>query len=158
LTLASDSQGGTLSRNYDGDNLAGVTYQGGSYAAVAQMAYDSAGELTAIARLAAPGAGTPVADTTLSYQGGQASSIGPTAAGPPLSFGYSYDPSGQLTQLADGGSTTAFNYDAAGQLTAAGTQGYSYDPNGNLAGAGVSVGANNEILSDGTWTYSYSPG
>jgi RHS repeat-associated protein len=60
--------------------------------------------------------------------------------------------------------TASYSYDPTGQLTGATYTGgqsdeyYSYDPNGNrtsATGSASVIGANNELLSDGTYTYSY---
>src|SRR6516165_12057031 len=57
------------------------------------------------------------------------------------------------------GSTATYGYDNANQLITDNprgpTGGYSYDPNGNRAMTGYQTGTGNQLLSDGTWTYSY---
>src|SRR6185437_7741315 len=70
-------------------------------------------------------------------------------------FSYGYDLAGQLTTQVDNGTTTTYAYDHNGQLITAGSVGYRYDANGNPTNTGDMVGANNELSSDGTWSYSY---
>jgi uncharacterized protein RhaS with RHS repeats len=41
-------------------------------------------------------------------------------------IGFSYDPAGNRTSLTTAGSTTPYTYDAAGQLTSAGSTTYTY--------------------------------
>lgn len=48
-----------------------------------------------------------------------------------------------------------FTYDAASQLTDAGSTVYSEDAEGNLTGSGVVIGANNRLQEDANYTYSY---
>jgi RHS repeat-associated protein len=54
---------------------------------------------------------------------------------------YSYDPAGQLTGATYGGSQP--------------DEAYSYDSNGNRTNTGYVIGPDNELLSDGTYNYSY---
>src|SRR5262249_22027491 len=68
---------------------------------------------------------------------------------------YAYDAANRVTTETVDGTTTSFSYDAADQLTAAGTDNYSYDASGNRNMTGYSIGTNNRLLNDGTWTYSY---
>ena len=56
--------------------------------------------------------------------------------------------------------TTDYTSDSTGQLTdatggAAPTESYSFDSNGNRNSTGIVVGANNQVLFDGTYTYSF---
>jgi uncharacterized protein RhaS with RHS repeats len=51
--------------------------------------------------------------------------------------------------------TASYGYDPAGQLTQAGTATFAYDPNGNRADAGFVLTADNLIMSDGVYTYTY---
>ena len=56
--------------------------------------------------------------------------------------------------------TTDYTSDSTGQLTAttggaAPAESYSFDTNGNRNGTGIVVGANNQFLFDGTYTYSF---
>jgi RHS repeat-associated protein len=74
------------------------------------------------------------------------------------SYVYNYDPASRLTsEVGNGGSPITYTYDPTNQLTAVatgtGTTNYNYDPNGNPSGD--SIGTGNQILNDGTWTYTY---
>ena len=51
---------------------------------------------------------------------------------------FAYDAAGNRTSMTSGGSTTAYSYDAAGQLKTAGSTSYAYDPAGNRISAGTS--------------------
>jgi RHS repeat-associated protein len=60
---------------------------------------------------------------------------------------YTYDETSQLV---------AANYSAgAGLPTVPPDEGYNYDANGNRTSTGYQTGANNQLLSDGTFTYQY---
>jgi RHS repeat-associated protein len=160
VTLISDSQGGTISQSWDGDNLAAQNYQNGTTVALMSLSYDPANELTAVTRYSDLLGSTVVGTESRSYSGGLITSIldkngsGTTLA----SFGYSYNSSGELTQEVNNGATTACGYDAGGQLTVAGSQSQSYDTNGNRSASSITTVADNRLLGDGTWNYSYSTG
>lgn len=51
--------------------------------------------------------------------------------------------------------TTAYSYNATGELTSAGTTNFAYDPNGNPDNAGETIGVDNELTTDGTYDYTY---
>jgi YD repeat-containing protein len=87
----------------------------------------------------------------------------------------SYDAADNVTQTTDplnhstsygfdglnGGATTSYSYDATDQLTqvvvgnSGGSTNYSYDLAGNRTMTGYQTGSGNEMLNDGTWTYTY---
>jgi RHS repeat-associated protein len=55
---------------------------------------------------------------------------------------------------------TSYTHDEAGQLTAAdhalqADEAYAYDANGNRATAGIVTGPNNQLVADGTFTFTY---
>ncbi len=83
-------------------------------------------------------------------------------------YTYGYDKASQLTSYQDNNnSSLTYSYDNNGELTgAAGTLNlsghtmaysvtYSYDANGNRTMSGYSTGTGNELLSDGTYSYTY---
>jgi RHS repeat-associated protein len=60
------------------------------------------------------------------------------------SYSYGYDPAGNMTSQTINGSQTSLSYNAANELTAAGSTTYSFDANGNETGssAGLSLSYN----------------
>jgi hypothetical protein len=50
---------------------------------------------------------------------------------------------------------STYTYNATDQLLGDGTHTYSYDANGNRTMAGYQTGTGNELTNDGTWTYTY---
>ncbi len=79
-------------------------------------------------------------------------------------FSWTYDAASRVTSMATTADGTAnYNYDNTDQVTGASYTGtgqpaneaYSYDANGNRTNAGYSTGANNRLLSDGTFNYVY---
>ncbi len=126
------------------------------------VSYDANGQLTSLSSSTHDGNGAPVALGTLTLR---------------------YDNSGRLTYRNDSATAVAsyYRYDAAGQLIAANStaaspapnQSYSYDSNGNRVAASTPsrsmgegavaaettssylTGANNTLLSDGVYRYSY---
>ena len=77
------------------------------------------------------------------------------------SYDYSYDDAGKLNQtISSKDGTSNYNYDATNQLTGAShttqtNETYQYDSNGNRVNTGYQTGANNQLLSDGTYNYQY---
>ncbi|TAG67879.1 MAG: hypothetical protein EAZ25_05665 [Oscillatoriales cyanobacterium] len=82
------------------------------------------------------------------------------------SFGFQYDQSSLITQIADVDGKTNYLYDKRNQLTAADhtntnnpDESYSYDGNGNRTSSRTSssyqTGVNNRLQSDGTYNYGY---
>ena len=97
--------------------------------------------------------------TSLDYSQGQTTLV---------NHGWSYDADGDVTQYVNSIDGTAnYSYDATGQLlgatystsaTAPPNESYSFDANGNRQTAGGSTyttGTDNEVASDGTYTYTY---
>jgi RHS repeat-associated protein len=68
-----------------------------------------------------------------------------------VDFSYAYDPNSNLISKTVLGATTTFSYDAANQLTKAGSTNYAYDGAGNLksstAGFSASYNAKNQTVS-----------
>ena len=98
-----------------------------------------------------------VGSTQYGYDGNQVTSIvQQDGSGTVLAnYSYQYDVAGRLSAETDNGVTTNYAYDAAGELTQAGSTSYTYDANGNPTGTGYAIGPNNQLLSDGTWNYNY---
>ncbi len=116
----------------------------GSTVATSAYSYDDLGQLTDI--LHQLGDGTTLADFQYGYAAKETS--GGTGSGSVL-------PASQLTSETENGVTQNYAYDAAGQLTGAAGTTYQYDRNGNRTGGGYVVGQANELLSDGTWNFTY---
>src|SRR5262249_40302065 len=82
-----------------------------------------------------------------------------------IDYDYEYDKADQLTLERHHGDTVTYGYDLTGQLTSAdhtalADELFRYDRNGNrtfssLHGAGYVTGTANQLLSDGTFRYSY---
>ena len=75
-------------------------------------------------------------------------------------YDYTYDLASQLSQWSHHGELVDFAHDDAGQLTGADyatqvDESYVYDANGNRTGGGLTIGDNNQVLSDGAHDYAY---
>ncbi len=129
--------------------------------------YDADSRLQTLTR-SVPLLGTSSASTvaTSTYgvasQGDVTSLTHALAGGSRIAYTWTYDADGQLTDSTSPDGAAHCTYDSDGQLTAATYSGgsqpnesYSYDSNGNRTNSGDVTGANNEILSDGTYTYKY---
>ena len=65
-----------------------------------------------------------------------------------------------MTARTEDGQITRYLHDATGQLTSADyanqtDESYRYDANGNRQAAGLTIGPNNQVLADSTYTYQY---
>ncbi len=106
---------------------------------------------------------SPIVDTNYTYDNNQRLiklahvKGGSTVA----SYDYSYDNADKLAQtVSSSDGTSNYSYDATNQLTGAShssqtLEAYSYDANGNRTSGGTVTGANNQLLSDGTYSYQY---
>jgi RHS repeat-associated protein len=141
--------------------------------------YNSDGQFSTISRYADVGGAELVATSTYGYDSaGRLTSLN-YAQGTTTLVGYtwSYDAASDVTQMTNTIDGTAnYSYDPTGELTGAtysplpsagegqgegssqAAESYSYDSNGNRQtanGSTCTTGANNEILNDGTYTYTY---
>ncbi len=75
-------------------------------------------------------------------------------------YQWTYDAANRITQYISPDGTSNYNYDNRDQLVGSDhsyqtDEDYSYDANGNRTNAGYQTGQNNQLLSDGTYTYTY---
>ena len=75
-------------------------------------------------------------------------------------YQFGFDAASQMVQQIVNSLVSDYGYDTAGQLTSATNSGrpdeaYSYDTNGNRNDGSNLIGANNQLLSDGTFDYEY---
>jgi len=75
-------------------------------------------------------------------------------------FHFDWSLASEMTARTEDGENTNYLHDASGQLTSADyatqtDEAYSYDANGNRQAAGLTVGPNNQVLADSTYTYQY---
>jgi RHS repeat-associated protein len=158
----------TLTQSGQGGNAVGAKR--------VDLSYNAASQLTNIARYASATTASPVASTLYGYDSfGRLESITntATAAGATFAdnFGYGYDGENRLGSETSsiGNISSQFGYDYAGQLTSVQQTGsgagesFNYDGNGNRSGSNTNVlgsfsyavGANNQVSSDGKYSYEY---
>jgi RHS repeat-associated protein len=169
LSGVSDSLGGSISYAYNSANeLTGLGLSVSSTLdAQVTMAYDGTGNLTGLTRTA-PSANGDTITTSLSYdKANELTNITHTDASTNTllaSYTYAYNASGDLTSYQDNnGNSLTYAYDTNGELTSASgtlagsnySVNYSYDLNGNRTMTGYQTGSGNELLSDGTYSYTY---
>jgi RHS repeat-associated protein len=75
-------------------------------------------------------------------------------------YGWEYDKGSRITKHTSPDGSSEYNYDKTNQLTGSDhstqtDESYQYDSNGNRTGSGYTNGANNQLLSDGTYNYEY---
>ncbi|QDU23374.1 RHS repeat-associated core domain-containing protein [Urbifossiella limnaea] len=158
-TSVADDQGGAVTSTFDPlGRLTSRWLDGPGADARVDFAYGANGQLDTLTRYADL-AGTTLVGTTEYGYDDLDRTTGITHKGPTgttlLASTYGYDLADRLTSRTEGGVTTSYTSDAAGQLTADGGTSFAYDDTGNRTGTGVTVGDGNRVLSDGTWTYSY---
>jgi len=177
-TSLDDNFNGLTSYTYDvRDEMTGETQSGTGVAAKSvAFAYDDSGRMTTLTRYSNLAGTIEVGATTYTYdQADRLTGLTNTTAtgGVISSYAYTLDAAGRLTQevraWANPGSgggtltdTLTYAYTNNNQLTGVthtntsfANESFSYDANGNRNSAGYSTGANNELASDGTYTYTY---
>jgi len=139
-TLSDPASGTTLTYNYnDMSQVSGISYGTGN---TETFNYDNLHRL--YTDTLASSSGSTVASLTYGYDGdNNITSIDTTGLAGASSNAYTYDYADRLTSWNNGTATTSYGYDAAGNLTQAGSKTYKYD-------------ARDELTSDGTSTYTYS--
>lgn len=111
-----------------------------------RLSYDPLGRLSGDQLVAVGGAGTPLAGTAYEYDLDDRltrKTVSGGATDPVKDSRYGYDLADRLTSWTADGSTTAYEWDAAGNRTRNGTVTASYDER-------------NRLLADGTSTYRYT--
>jgi RHS repeat-associated protein len=157
--------------NYQYDNLGRRTQAtqssatGGNAVASKQvdLAYNADGRFSVIDRYADLAGDDRVATSRYAYDGlGRLATLTHAQGSTSLAaYMWQYNLADDLTQEVSTDGAANYAYDPAGQLTAATYSGgqadesYSYDANGNLANTGYVTGTDNELLSDGTFNYTY---
>jgi RHS repeat-associated protein len=176
-TSVTDSLGGQTTSTYNANNqLTSRTYTGPEVSSSVSVGlnYNAAGQLTTLTRLSGA---TTVGQTSYSYdlagdvtdivsQDGSGNTLadyqynyGQNSVGSAPVIGSSTLSASQISDLlfseTDNGVTTNYGYDSQDELTTAGATTETYDAAGNRTNAGYVTGADNRLLSDGTWNYSY---
>ena len=166
-----DSLGGSMGYTYNGDNqMTGESFAlNGTTAAQLSMSYDGLQRLSAITRTdGKSGLGNDTIASTYGYDAASRlsnitytdSTISTTLA----NYTYGYNFANQVSSFQDtSGTSLTYGYDKTGELTsAAGTlggsnysQSWSYDANGNRNMTGYVIGTGNQLLNDGSNTYTY---
>ncbi len=173
LTSMADSLGGTVNYSYDARNeLVNETLSGtGLSPQAVAFGYDAAGRLTSLNRYSNLAESQTVATTTYGYDHANqmTSLVDQNAAGTTLvSYGYTYDAAGRLSQeartWASGASTDTltYGYTNNNQLTsvthtnaAFANESFAYDANGNATGTGYTTTAGNEQTASPGYTYTF---
>lgn len=167
------SAAGTIERIYDGlDRVTRIAQSGpGVTEKRVDLSYDAASQWAMISRYADLAGTQHVASSHYTYDAASrltrlAHSPSTTPPAPGVVDGlfayydHTYDQADRITQVTSKDGTTSYNYDAVDQLMGAdhsfqADESYTYDPNGNRTNTGYTTGANNRLLSDGTYNYEY---
>ena len=167
VTAVTDNWGVQVASQYDSRNhLTKRVWQGGELpGASLTFDYDAAGNRTNLLRFADASATQLVGQSRYGYSpvGVITDILHANAAGTALAeYHYTRDPAQQIVARTIGDQLSSFGYDLTGQLTNAvytpptqPDEAYRYDANGNRIGGGYVVITNNQIIADGTNTYSY---
>jgi RHS repeat-associated protein len=161
--LVEDSLGGVEQSTYNAARqLTSRTLTQGDQVLRIDFTYTAQGQIATETRYSDAAGTQLVATTTYTYDtaGNIASIVSTDAAGNPIAnYAYTTDAAGNLTSQIENGVTSNFGYDAQGELTSTTTNATvdanSYEANGNRTNTGYVTGPDNELLSDGTWNYSY---
>jgi RHS repeat-associated protein len=161
----SDNFGVSITSSYDvRDLLVSRMWEGGGVdPARIDFGYDASGTRTSIDRYADLAATQQISRSEFDYDAkGRLTDVMHCDALDAIlaDYDYVFDLADQLVQETHHGQTSTYTNDNTGQLVSADHQlqndeSYSYDDNGNRIGGGYIVGTNNQILSDGTYSYMY---
>jgi RHS repeat-associated protein len=159
-TLVQDSLGGVVTSVYNADNLLQTRELGGSGITALRfdVAYDADNRVTTLTRYSDLGGTTKIGDTLSTYDSSSrlTNLDNRNGSGTAISnLTYTFDAGDRVTSQTINGTTTSYGYNAASELTSAGTANFSYDANGNRNMTGYTTGTDNELTNDGTWTYTY---
>jgi YD repeat-containing protein len=126
------------------------------------LAYDAASFMTGMTRYQDLGGSNQVAKSDYTYDPvGRLTNLKHSHNGNTIAdYGWTYDGANRITKSVDVDGSSDYSYDKTNQLTGSdrstqSDEAYSYDSNGNRIGNGYSTGANNQLLSDGTYNYEY---
>jgi RHS repeat-associated protein len=129
------------------------------------FAYNAIGQFTSIARFndLDGGSGDELATATYSYDTlGRLTDLAYKNGGTNLftPYEWSFDNLSRITQFVSADGTSDYEYDKTSQLTGADhnyqtDEAYTYDANGNRTMSGYTTGDNNQLLNDGTYSYTY---
>ncbi|MEO6812225.1 MAG: RHS repeat-associated core domain-containing protein, partial [Isosphaeraceae bacterium] len=146
--------------------LASIQQSGTGWAPVASkrvdFSFDGLGRSSGLTRYSDLAGTALIATTTEGYDAsGRVSDIIHSVGATTLAhYHYSYNAAGLISQVDSPDGTVVNTYDSDGQLTSAQGPGaaaatYTPDSNGNRTDPGYQTGPNNQLLSDGTYTYTY---
>jgi RHS repeat-associated protein len=160
-TSVQDSFGGTLTSVYDANNrlqTRSFSDTAGHQLSVA-VSWNADNQITNLNRYADASGTNLVGSTQYTYVPNSArlqKILHTDGSGGWLSkYVYSYDAGGRVTDQNVFGAQTHYQYDAANELTADGSQTHSYDGAGNRTDPGYTTGPGNQLLTDGTWNFFY---
>jgi RHS repeat-associated protein len=157
-------QKGTMAYSYDSLNRATQSTQSGNGVSAKRidLAYNKASQTTQIARYSDLNGTALVAQSDYSYDpSGRLTQLSHIRNSTTVAnYEWSYDSSNRITQSVSPDGTNVYSYDNRNELTGTDSnyqtdETYSYDATGNRTNAGYQTGADNRLLSDGTYTYIY---
>jgi RHS repeat-associated protein len=130
------------------------------------FAYDALSRFSTISRYEDLAGTKNVANSTFTYDAtGRVTNLSHAKGATTLAgYAWAYDRANRVTSFTNAlysAESATYTHDTTDQLTGAdrfGTssdESYTYDDNGNRTNAGYSTGANNRLLSDGTYNYEY---
>jgi RHS repeat-associated protein len=160
----SDNLGGTTAYAYDAVNRVILETQSGAGVTDkrADFAYTAAGQLATITRYSDLAGTQLVASSSYAYDGAaRLTGLTHARGGTTLAaYSWTWDAANRITRMTSPDGASDFAYDSTSQLTGAdhsyqGDENYAYDPTGNRTNTGYATGADNRLLSDGTYAYQY---
>jgi RHS repeat-associated protein len=155
---------GTETYLYDAlDRVTRITQSGNGVSEKrVDLTYDAASQMTGIARYSDLLGTLSVANSDYSYDlAGRLTRLTHKRNSTTYAdYQWTYDGANRITQFISPDGTSNYNYDNRDQLTGTdhsyqSDEAYGYDANGNRINAGYQTGTNNQLLSDGTYTYAY---
>ncbi len=123
------------------------------------ISYNAIGQMTSLSRYTDLLGTQLVASSTYAYDPAErllqlTHSKGATTL---ADYTWGYDNANRITSFTSPDGTSTYTYDLSNQLTGASNtnESYIYDANGNRTNTGYSTGSDNQLQSDGKYTYTY---
>ena len=164
MVQVTDSLGGTESFSYDNLNrVVQITQTGtGVVDKRVDLSYNAASQMTGIVRYSDLAGNELVVESNYEYDGiGRLINLTHSRNSLILAnYGWIYDNAHRVTRFTSPDGISNYTYDDRGQLLAGdhdyqSDESYSYDDHGNITNTGYVTGANNRLLSDGVYNYTY---
>jgi len=162
LVRAEDSRGGVVRYEHDELNRMVEILQGGVgvVPTLVDFVFDEASQLESVSRYTDASRNSLVATSTYTFDdASRLTRLKHTNGGTTIAqYDHVYDAANRMKSMTGPDGSSSYSYDATNQLTGANhsfqaDESYSFDDNGNRTNVGYNTTSNNELQSDGVYTF-----